>query len=202
MVERTAYDLRLTSGSGETRLGTETWSAAAVLVRMTKTVKHRRFDAISWSGGRQGERLRDGDAVQTFDNSTARIQFSEGNVLDMSQNSLVVIQHTERDPVRSGVHSQLVMVGGELRGTVGAGDGASAVEVSLPGGVVKIRSGMRARADAQFKISTTEHRGSTIAVSRGAAELDANGRTVRLTPDFASTISPDGAVAKPVPLPA
>jgi hypothetical protein len=169
---------------------------------MTNTVKHRPVDAISWSGGRQGERLRDGDAVQTFDDSTARIQFSEGNVLDMSQNSLVVIQRTERDPVRSEVRSQLVMVGGELRGTVGAGGGASAVEVSLPGGVVKIRSGTRDRADAQFKISTTEHRGSTIAVYRGVAELDANGRTLHLTPNFASTVSPDGAVAKPVPLPA
>jgi hypothetical protein len=202
MAERTVRDLLLTSGSGETRLGAETWAAAAVLMRMTNTVKHRPVDAISWSWGRQGERLRDGDAVQTFDDSTARIQFSEGNVLDMSQNSLVVIQRTERDPVRSEVHSQLVMVGGELRGTVGAGGGASAVDVSLPGGVVKIRSGTRDRADAQFKISTTEHRGSTIAVYRGVAELDANGRTLRLPPNFASTVSPDGAVAKPVPLPA
>ncbi len=202
IAERTGRDLLLTSGSEEARLWAEPRETAAVLVRMTNMVKHRPVDAISWSGSRQGERLRDGDAVQTFDKSTARIRFTEGNVLDMSPNSLVVIQRTERDPVRSGVHSQLVMVGGELRGTVGAGGGASAVEVALPGGVVKIRSGTRDRSDAQFKISTTEHRGSTVAVYRGVAELDANGRTLQVAPNFASTISPDGAMAKPVPLPA
>jgi hypothetical protein len=201
VTEREGRDLLLTSGSGEARLGAEPREAAAVLVRMINTVKHRPVDAISWSAGRQGERLRDGDAVQTFDNSTARIRFSEGNVLDMSANSLVVIQRTARDQVRSEAHSQLVMVGGELRGTVGAG-GASGVEVALPGGVVKIRPGSRDRADAQFKISTSKQRGSTIAVYRGVAELDANGRTLRVAPNFASTLSPDGAVAKPVPLPA
>jgi hypothetical protein len=202
VAERSGRDLLLASGSEEARLGTETRTAATVLVRVTNTVKHRRGNAISWSGGRKGDRLRDGDSVQTFDRSTARIRFTEGNILDMSPNSLVVIQRTERDSVRSGIDSQLVMVGGELRGTLGAGDRASGVEVALPGGRVKIRSGTRDSSAAQFKINTTERRGSTIAVYRGVAELDAKGRTIEVAPNFASTIGLDGTVAKPVPLPA
>jgi len=190
------------SGSPKSSLGAAAWEVAAVLVRTTNTVKYRAADAISWSGVRPGERFRDRDAVQTFDNSTARLRFSEGNVLDMSPNSLVVIQRVQANPVRRQTPSQLVMVDGELRGTVSAHDRTAAVEVALPGGVVRVRSETRNRAGAQFKISMTEDRASTVAVYRGVAEVDANGRTLQVNEDFVSTVHRNGVTTEPVRLPA
>jgi hypothetical protein len=202
MAEPTARESVHASGSPKSSHGAAAWEVAALLVRTTNTVKHRAADAISWSGVRPGKRFRDRDAVQTFDNSTARLRFTEGNVLDMSPNSLVVIQRVQPNPVRRETPSQLVMVDGELRGTVSAHDRTAAVEVALPGGVVRVRSATRDRAGAQFKISMTEDHASTVAVYRGVAELNANGRTLRVTEDFASTVRPNGVTTAPVPLPA
>ncbi len=202
MAEPAVRDLSRASGSEESSLEAAGWKVAAVLVRTTNTVKYRAVDAISWSGVRPGERFRDRDAVQTFDNSTARLRFTEGNVLDMSPNSLVVIQRAQPDPVRRETRSQLVMVDGELRGTVRAHDRTAAVEVALPGAVVRIRSATHDRAGAQFKISMTEDHASTVAVYRGVAELNANGRTLQVNQDFVSTVRPNGVTTAPVPLPA
>src|SRR3990172_5208354 len=101
MAEPTARESVHASGSPKSSHGAAAWEVAALLVRTTNTVKHRAADAISWSGVRPGKRFRDRDAVQTFDNSTARLRFTEGNVLDMSPNSLVVIQHLQPDPLRT-----------------------------------------------------------------------------------------------------
>lgn len=200
--EPTARDPVHASGSPESSLGAAAWEVAAVLVRTTNTVKHRAANAISWSGVRPGERFRDRDAVQTFDNSTARLRFTEGNILDMSPNSLVVIQRAQPTPVRKETPSQLVMVNGELRGTVSTHERTAAVEVALPGGVVRVRSATRDRAGAQFKISMTEDHASTVAVYRGVAEIDANGRTLQVNEDFVSTVRPNGVTTEPVRLPA
>ncbi|OGW62510.1 MAG: hypothetical protein A2638_05840 [Nitrospirae bacterium RIFCSPHIGHO2_01_FULL_66_17] len=202
MAEPTARDPAHASGSPKSSQEVAAGEVAAVLVRTTNTVKHRAADEISWSGVRPGERFRDRDAVQTFDNSTARLRFTEGNVLDMSPNSLVVIQRVQPDPVRRETPSKLVMVDGELRGTVSTHDRTAAVEVALPGGVVRVRSATRDRAGAQFKISMTEDHASTVAVYRGVAELDANGRTLQVNEDFVSTVRSNGETTAPVRLPA
>src|SRR2546425_1147152 len=88
---------------------------AAHLTAMRNQVKSRSANEIAWGKATEGMALRDRDAIQTLDRSNATITFDDSNYLDMGQNSLVIIQRLEEDPVLKERRSLLLMVEGELR---------------------------------------------------------------------------------------
>ncbi len=176
---------------------------AAHLTAMRNRVKSRSASEIAWGKATEGMALRDRDAIQTLDRSNATITFDDNNYLDMGQNSLVIIQRLEEDPVLKERRSFLVMVEGDLRGRIaGAGDSVVRLEVATPGAVTRIQRTPASEGELKFKISVHPDRSSTIAVYEGFADVVARGQIVRVGANQSTVVGADGAPADLVPLPA
>ena len=202
LADRSVRDLLFASGGDEPDTASD-GHAAAVLTRTKNSVKSKRMDAIAWAAAREGLTLYARDAVQTFSRSQALIDFDDRSSIAMGENSLVIIRRFEQDPTHREKRSFLVMVDGELRGTLGPSDRQSAyLEVALPGGLARIQSSRAADGEAEFKITVQPDQSSTIAVYRGAAEVVGNGHTVRVEANQSSTVALGQAPTAPIPLPA
>src|SRR2546425_5810411 len=176
---------------------------AAHLTAMRNLVKSRSASEIAWGKATEGMALRDRDAIQTLDRSNATITFDDSNYLDMGQNSLVIIQRLEEDPVLKERRSFLVLVEGDLRGRIaGAGDSAVRIEVATPGAVTRIQRTPASEGELKFKISVHPDRSSTIAVYEGFADVVARGQIVRVGANQSTVVKADGAPAALEPLPA
>lgn len=202
MADRSVRDLLFASGGYEPDMASR-GNAAAVLTRTKNSVKSKRMDAIAWTAAREGLTLYERDAVQTSSGSQALIDFDDRNSIAMGENSLVIIRRFEQDPVHREQRSFLVMVDGELRGTLGPSDRQSAyLEVALPSSLARIQSGQPADGEAEFKITVKPDQSSTIAVYQGVAEVVASGQTVRVGANQSSTVALDQVPTAPIPLPA
>lgn len=201
LVEQSVRELFLSS-RGEERMLSDPGELAAVLTRTRNDVKSRRANAIAWGGAREGMPLFNRDAVQTLKRATATITFDESNRLEMGENSLIIIQRLNNDTVLREKRSFMVMVEGELRGSIGEKDETSVhVEVATPSAVARIRSQQSESGKADFKISVNPDKSSTIAVYQGVAELTAQGRTVRIEANQAANVKLGEAPTGPEGLP-
>ncbi len=81
MDETAMRKLMLSQGDQETDLGAR--KLAATIARIHKTLKSRRAEAVTWTSAKEGMSLYDRDVVQTMNQSSALIQFSEGSALQM-----------------------------------------------------------------------------------------------------------------------
>jgi hypothetical protein len=175
---------------------------AAELTWAHNRVKSKSVEAIAWSSAEEGRLLYDRDAVQTLDNSAAEISFDQSNVLDMGENSLVIIKRLTHDPVHREKRSFMVLVDGDLRGTLAAGGKDSLMlEIGTPGAMVRTKGGAGAGAPVDFKVSINPDQTSTIAVYGGSAEVEAGGKTVLVGANQATVVGPDGRPIDPSTLP-
>lgn len=174
---------------------------AAILEDTVANVKRKPSDGIAWVRAGNGTALFDSDAVQTMRNSSASIVFDQVNALRIGENSLVIVKRMERDVFRNEKRSVMVMVDGELSGTLAKGsDMAVMVELNTPGAVTRI-SGDRYSEGAEFRIKVNADKTSTIMMMSGTAEVLANGQTVTVQPNQYLTIEDGKAVTAQVTLP-
>ena len=149
---------------------------AAVLDDTQNTVKRKPSDGIAWNKVTSGTPLFDRDAVQTFKGSSAEIIFDKSNRLVMEENSLVIIQTMDKDVFLNERRSQVVVVDGELSGTISStGKEGLKVEVTTPGAVARIKSGSE---DAKFSVKVNPDKSSTLTVFSGQAELMSMGESI------------------------
>jgi hypothetical protein len=148
-------------------------------------------------------RLYDHHAVQTFDRSSAVIKFDERNQLNVGDNSLVVIKRLERNPVFRENRSFLVVVDGELRGTIAASpEKALFLEIETPGAVTRIRTRDIKEGKVDFSISVDpEDKSSVITMLRGSAEVEAGGQSVVVGSNTSTVVAPGSMPSKPQALP-
>ena len=178
-------------------------TAAAKLTWAHNSVKSKSAEAIAWGSAQEGRLLFDRDAVQTLDKSAAEITFDENTVLDMGENSLVIIKSLTHDPVVRQKRSFMVLVDGDLRGSLAAGGKDSVVlEIGTPGAMIRTKGGADADAPVDFKISINPDQTSTIAVYGGSAEVEAGGKTVLVGANQATVVGPNGEPIDPSTLPA
>ena len=85
-----------------------------------RDVKIRSADSIAWINASEGNTVGNRDAVQTFNNSRARVDFETDNELRIGQNSLVVFRSGAADPFLERHDPAVVVMSGELSGTVNA----------------------------------------------------------------------------------
>ena len=177
-------------------------TVAATLTWAHNRVKSKASEAIAWGTAEEGGLLYDRDAVQTLGKSAAEITFDENAVLDMGENSLVIIKSLTRDPVQRKKRSFMVLVDGDLRGTLAAGGQDSVVlEIGTPGAMIKAVGGAQANAPVDFKISINPDQSSTIAVYGGKAEVQAGGKTVLVGANQATVVGLNGEPIDPSSLP-
>lgn len=175
---------------GNRQSGLSSGKVEAVLTEVRNTVKKKRSNDIAWHGAREGTLLFNMDAVQTLQDSTARIDFDKDNFLNMGENSLVIIKRLDHDPFLREKRSILVMVDGELKGKIArSGDSAVHMELTTPSAVAKIMSAKSGDGQAEFKISVNADKSSTVTVFHGTAEVTAQGQTVVVEQNQSATVS-------------
>jgi len=165
-------------------------SFVARLSDVRREVKIRPADSVAWTNAREGESVQNRDALQTFANSRARIDFTTDNHLQIGQNSLIIFRNNTADPFLQRREPAVVVMQGELGGIVNEGYGAFAVQ--LPSGVAVLHADPETGETADFKLSVNPDQSSTIALYAGTAAIDVNGRNYQLGANEALTVSEDG----------
>ncbi len=175
----------------------------AVLAQVRNTVKSKRAEAIAWHPAEEGDVLYTRDAVQTLDSSRAQIRFDESNLLNLEENSLVILREFGRDPLRRRNRSVLVLLDGQMRGQASpAEQQPTLVEVEMPNAVATFTQPAAAGGADTFLVTVNPDKSSTIAVYQGVAEVTAQGKTVKVEKNQATTVAPDMPPEVPRELPA
>jgi len=147
-------------------------TVAAAVAHIHNTLKSKRADALTWNTAQVGMGLYDRDAVQTLGRSGATIRFNEDNVLQMGEQTLVIIKRLEEDLFFQDKRTFLVLMEGELRGKVTeSGRQSTYVNVATPSAQVRMRTAEQADGQAEFKIAINPDQSSTISVYQGAVEV-------------------------------
>jgi hypothetical protein len=177
-------------------------AAVALLSNLRRDVKDRAADAIVWAPSREGMRLGDLHAVQTFDRSGATIIFSEGSGLTLQENTLVILKKAEALTPRNRRLASLIVVDGELRGTLAiAPDAPVTVEIEAATRSASIRSNAGPGAPAEFSVRVNGDASSTFTVFQGTAEVSSGQGAVVVAPNHAVTVDPAGSLGPSRELP-
>jgi len=170
----------------------------AVLSEVHRSVKERPADAIAWVNASQGLDIVDRHAIQTLDRSSATISFGAAGVLEMGENSVVVVRHPDRSRAARDRRASLVVLGGVVRGTIGS-DLGEGVEIVTAQGTTRLQA--EGPDAASFAVSVNADQSSTLSVFSGVAEIDVAGESLRIEPNHAVTLLSDGTVEGPTRIP-
>ena len=188
-------------GGKEGSLEGSEWGTA-ILASKQNIIKSKRANSVAWVKASKGMKLYNRDAIQTSSNSSASIMFDEGNLVQIGENSLLIIRHFEEDIFISQRRSQILMINGEINGRVSGSENKSVLmEVSLPNGVASIRSHGASGDQAEFKITVNPDKSSTISLYSGSAEITSRGKTVKVEENQSTKINLMGFPSPPVFLP-
>ena len=200
------YSTRTTPGSQAIEHGevvTSSWQElAAIVTRTRNSVKSKRAEAIVWMSADVGKHLFDRDAVQTLDRSAADITFDEHSILNMGENSLLIIKKQIQDPLFREKRSFMVLVDGDLRGRInGSNPNSVHLEIGTPAATINTKGGAATKKELDFKISVNPDKSSTIAVYSGSAEVAANGKKVIVKENQATVVAMGQVPLKPRTIP-
>src|SRR2546428_13996376 len=107
----------------------------------------------------------DRHAAKTFDGSAATITCSEGSELAMQENTLVILKKAEALTPRNRRLASLIVVDGELRGTLAvAPDAPVLVEIEAATRSASLRSNAGPGAPAEFSVRVNDDAPSTFTV--------------------------------------
>lgn len=171
----------------------------AFLGDIRRDVKIRAGDGVAWTSARKGGEVRDRDAVQTYSNSRARVDFTSDNRLRIGQNSLVVFGNGAADPFLARREPAAVVMEGELSGEVNADYGAFAIE--FPAGLVELTADESSNEAVNFRVGVNPDQSSTIAVYSGEADINIAGEHFKVGANEGITFSKDGVTAGVMDLP-
>ena len=198
-------DVTATAGglaAREIDIGSAVLAEVAVLASKTRKVKGKAADAIAWGDAQTGMALAGGHAIQTFQNSEARISFGEGSELTLGENSLVVLKSFAGQADGTNREVSLVILGGELHGAI-TGEAADKVRVRVEttGGSAEIRTRKETQGPTHFRVAVDEKtQAATLSIEDGAAEVSSGGESLVLEANQAVEVRPDAPLGAPVPL--
>ena len=162
----------------------------AQLGDVRRDVKIRAADSIAWTSASEGASVHNRDAVQTFQNSRARVDFTTDNELRIGQNSLVVFRSGAADPFLERREPAVVVMSGELSGTVNNDFGAFALE--FPSGLVELTADHQTGEAVKFRVGVNPDQSSTISIVSGEADVNIAGEHYRVSARQGLTITKDG----------
>ncbi|MBI4396690.1 MAG: LysM peptidoglycan-binding domain-containing protein [Elusimicrobia bacterium] len=155
---------------------------SAELVLLENDVRYRRRDAGDWEKARPHMELYHEDGLRTLEESNAQVRFPTGEIIKLSENSLVTIRPEKgRDAVQ--------LLSGDVR--------ASQARVITAGGATINPLGPGADYRTRVKLDKSE----LVLVFRGQVDVTAQGKTVRIPQGYGSEIKPMLPPTEPIPLP-
>lgn len=209
--------IRVTFPEGTTLGGNQNWSAgllpdgrevdleysstssfaaqifAGEILTIQRRVQRRGANSLAWSEANVGDTFTQNDAVQTFAKSTALLKVNEQSRITIGQNSLIVFDKREADPFASDQGSALVMISGELSGTLTSDDdNPFALGVTLPSSDLTL---VRRKDDENvaFLVTVNDDQSTTVNLHGGSAEITGrDGKRVRIDENQSVTIDVSG----------
>jgi len=201
MASRLHHNLLVKSSSGTSALepGGE---LVATLTEMNRDVRSKRENSITWNTTNKGMALYNQDSIQTFSRSSATITFDQDNRLQLGPDTLVIIKRMEKDILFNDNRSSLILVEGELSGSLGnSNDTERHVEILTAGASAHIRTRDNINETVRFKVSVNPDQSSTVAILKGSAEIISQGIKQKIGTDQALVIRDGSAPSRPKPLP-
>jgi len=174
----------------------------AVLSRTRRSVKDKPASAIAWRSAREGIRLENGHAVQTFERSTAVISFTEGSELRLGENSLVVLKSWKQSSRGGRRRASLIVLDGTLQGKVAVpGDEALDLEILAATGASRIETTTAPGESTEFRLQMNDDGSSTVSLYEGAMEVATPEGRLRLDENRSVTLTREGGIGAPQALP-
>ena len=166
---------------------------AGEILTIQRRVQRRGANSIAWSKANVGDTFTQNDAVQTFAKSTALLEVNEQSRITIGQNSLIVFDKRQADPFVSQQGTALVMINGELSGTLSSDDDASfGFGVTLPSSdltLVRRTDG----EDVEFLVTINDDQSTTVNLHGGSAEIvGRDGKRTRIGESQSVTIDATG----------
>lgn len=165
----------------------------AMLAYKRHKVKHKPADYLAWADSRTGMPLHNRHSVQTLNQSAATIAF-DNTEMTLGENSLVVVKSFERDRTANVNRASLVVLDGELRGSVPGGDDSLVVEV-IAGNDSRVRPTSKAGERSTFAVNVSEDGTSTVAVYEGSAEVTGSDGVVLVGANESVQVESSGRVS-------
>jgi len=166
---------------------------AAKIVRMQRRVQRRGARSLAWDDAELGDKFVQDDAVQTFARSTALLEIGDTSYLTVHENSLIVFNHQEADPYLGGQQTVMLMIEGELSGTI-SGENASGIQfgVNLPNSEVTLVA-RNPGEEVDFQITVNDDQSTTVNLHSGIANIvGRDGKTRTINANESVTIDPAG----------
>jgi len=167
---------------------------AAKIIRMQRRVQRRGGRSLAWDDAHLGDEFLQNDAVQTFARSTALLEVGNTSYLTVHENSLIVFNtHQEADPFLGGQETVMLMIEGELSGTI-SGDDASGLQfgVNLPNSDVTLQA-QNPGDEVDFQITINDDQSTTVNLHSGIANIvGRDGKIRTINANESVTIDPAG----------
>lgn len=166
---------------------------AGEILKIQRRVQHRSANTLTWNDASIGDKIVRNDAVQTFARSTAVVEIDTDSRLTIGENSLIVFDQRDADPFLADSNSVLVMIKGELSGTLsGAAKSRFRFGVNLPNSEVTLQP-RKAGDDVEFVITVNDDQSTTVNIHKGTARIIGKDGTLKTIGDRQSiTIDPSG----------
>ena len=173
----------------------------ARLIRMERSVKAKRADELTWNRAQEEMSLYGNDSVRTFERSSANILFGQRDVIEVDENTLIIITAQE---TRGEDEISMALLSPALLGKISEQpveeqermlqDAMTAREVR----VVKVSGGGADEEGVRVGVKTLSG-GSNALVSRsGTVKLTGpDGTEIILDENMASALGPGGQLAAP-----
>ncbi len=189
--------------SGDATIGLKSVETeTAVLTEKQHDVRSRRANTLRWERATKEMSLYDQDAVQTFSNSSAVITFGSGNQIKLGENTLVIIKRMEQDFLFKEKRSYLLLVEGELRGSVtNQKDVKQHVAIITPNAKTHFHSKYNVNNTVEFKIKVDDNNASVITMLQGSAEVESGGKRHKINKDHTMTVRKNTPPLAPQALP-
>jgi hypothetical protein len=166
---------------------------AGEILTIQRRVQRRGANSLAWSEANVGDTFTENDAVQTFAKSTALLEVNERSRITIGQNSLIVFDKREADPFVAQQGTALVMIDGELSGTLTSDDDSPFhFGVSLPSSDLTL---VRRTPDenVEFLVTVNDDQSTTVNLHGGSAEIvGRDGKRTRIKESQSVTIDSTG----------
>ena len=158
-------------------------SISAILSEKKGKVQSRKQDQLVWFDTNQNQELAEKEHVRTLTSSSGEISFIDGSRLNLSQNSLAVIEAMKQDLIKNTSKSSVVVLQGDVLAYLTSQNKKNDVNVSVPGVQTDIRS-------RNFRTSRDENNVAKFANYDGEIDVQAAGGSVTLKKNEGTSIAP------------
>lgn len=145
---------------------------AARLIYILNEVKYRRNKNAEWMNAWKDMELYNEDGLRTLRQSRAKVQFPSGELLNMDENSLIILKPEKKQ-------EEIDLLSGGVR--------ASRTKIITNSSIVDPKIEPRGPAP-DFKTKIKEDKTTLVEVYEGVVDVTAQGRTVTLTKGFGTEV--------------